>query len=127
MGEGEEKKLKAAREKKQTPHKETPNSLVIDLSRATLKPEDCGKYLQCAEKNCVNLKQNTQRNSLSRMKVNKDNFRQIKTESLLLWTLTIGHVRAYSPGRRKMIPNRKFEIQGVVSIESGKYVSKIRK
>ena len=61
------------------------------------------------------------------MKVNKDDFRQIKTESLLLWTLTVGHVRAYSPGRRKMIPNRKSEIQGVVSIESGKYVSKIRK
>lgn len=64
MGERGEKKLKAAGEKKQTPHKETPNSLVIDLSRATLKPEESGKYLQCAEKNCVNLKQNTQRNSV---------------------------------------------------------------
>ena len=59
------------------------------------------------------------------MKANKDSFRQVKTESLLLWTLTIAHARAYHPGRTKVILNRKFEIQGVASTDSDKYVSRI--
>lgn len=121
-GVGEEKKFKAAREKKQSNTEQSSDQLVNSNTEAR---EESGKYLQCAEKNCEILKHNTQKNCLSRMKANKDSFRQIKTESLLLWTLAIAHARAYHPGSTKEILNRKFEIQGVASTDSDKYVSKI--